>query len=95
MGALSINNDRPRTGVRQCHMHTDQSLSNPGGVNGILSGAGDAEIPWKTKRHIEPKASSTLERPGTMTTDGLGHVSWDSPERKKVHNKAQPQMHAP
>ena len=37
-----------------------------GGVNGILIGAGEAEIPWSTKRHVEQKLSKNHGQIGAL-----------------------------
>ena len=54
-----------------------------GGVNGILIGAGQAELPWSTKRHVPQTARSDYTRPGALVTDGHGTVQWAGLERKK------------
>ena len=50
--------------------------------NGILSGAGVSEVPWPSKRRVEPKSSSEHCRPGALVTDGHGAVQWAGLDRK-------------
>ena len=37
-----------------------------GGVNGILIGAGETEIPWSTKRHVEQQLSKNHGHIGAL-----------------------------
>ena len=52
-------------------------------VNGILLGAGPAEIPWSTKRRVEQKTAKDDALLGALVTDGHGAVQWAWLERKK------------
>ena len=69
----------PSNLLRMCQLHKAMT----GGVNGILIGAGQAELPWSTKRHVPQTPRSDYTRPGALVTDGHGTVQWAGLERKK------------
>ena len=72
-----------KTAQARVELEKQRGLHKEGGIHGILTGAGAAEVPWSKKKHVEQLASKDHGRPGALVTNGHGAVQWAGLERKK------------